>query len=96
MKDWYRAGLGGRYDSDEPMYVSPAESGATYFYYFCVSPSGSPYPAWVGADHIMDVFFTLGNGLHDNTHYQDWSFTQAELELSKKMMKYWANFAKTG
>ena len=66
--------------------------------YHCTNrPSICPYdPPWVGSDHSDEIGLVLGWPFHDVTDQVDVSYDQEEAELSKKVMKYWANFAKTG
>uniref|UniRef100_A0A8C6VDG2 Carboxylesterase type B domain-containing protein n=1 Tax=Naja naja TaxID=35670 RepID=A0A8C6VDG2_NAJNA len=65
-----------------------------YAYLFTHRPSGSVWLEWIGASHgaeIPYVFGTLESILPINqTH------TEVEAKLSRKMMHYWAEFARTG
>ncbi|XP_070591777.1 cholinesterase-like [Erythrolamprus reginae] len=65
-----------------------------YFYLFADRPSWSIWPQWIRASHGSDVpfvFGTLGSVRPVNQTY-----TEAEARLSRKMMNYWADFARTG
>ncbi|XP_015680989.1 cholinesterase [Protobothrops mucrosquamatus] len=65
-----------------------------YAYLFSHCPSGSVWPEWIGASHgaeIPYIFGTLESVLPVNQTY-----TEAEARLSRKMMQYWAEFARTG
>ncbi|XP_060547152.1 cholinesterase-like isoform X2 [Pantherophis guttatus] len=65
-----------------------------YAYLFAHRHSGSVWPEWIGAIHgaeIPFVFGTLQSMLPANQTY-----TEAEARLSRKMMYYWAEFARTG
>ncbi|XP_035690992.1 cholinesterase 2-like [Branchiostoma floridae] len=67
-------------------------NGATsYMYRFSHRPSASPYPAWVGAIHGEEVPFVFGLPLDPV-----YGFTQEEKQLARRMMRHWANFARTG
>ena len=69
-----------------------AETGNNvYMYLFSHRSSVSKWPLWSGALHADEIAFLFGQPL--NASY---GYTEAEVKLSKKMMKYWANFAKTG
>jgi len=69
-----------------------AETGNNvYMYYFTQRASNSPWPIWSGALHADEIAFVFGQPLNRSKNYND-----AEIRLSKKMMTYWANFAKTG
>jgi len=69
-----------------------AETGNNvYMYHFAQQATISPWPRWSGAMHADEIAFLFGQPL--NVSY---GYSQAEIELSKQMMAYWANFAKTG
>lgn len=69
-----------------------AETGNNvYMYHFAQQSTISPWPRWSGAMHADEIVFLFGQPL--NVSY---GYSQAEIELSKQMMAYWANFAKTG
>lgn len=55
-------------------------------------------PSWhYGCDHGQDIIFTLGYVLlNDVLDDDDAEFTADEMDFSKMLMKYWANFVKTG
>ncbi|NP_001267763.1 acetylcholinesterase-like isoform X1 [Aplysia californica] len=67
------------------------EGAPVYYYWFNQRWSANPWPEWMGTLHADEIWFTFGHPLN-RTH----SFTEAERELSKKIMKYFTNFAKTG
>ncbi|XP_063147408.1 cholinesterase-like [Candoia aspera] len=63
-----------------------------YAYLFTHRPSGSVWPEWIGAIHASEIAFifgTLESALVVNQ-------TEAETRLSRQMMHYWAEFARTG
>lgn len=62
-----------------------------YYYWFSQRWSASPWPAWMGVLHADEIWFTFGHPLNSS-----YSFTKEERELSRRMMRYWTNFAKTG
>lgn len=69
-----------------------AETGNNvYMYYFTQVSTASAWPKWSGALHGDEIHFIFGQPLNKTYKYSD-----AEVKLSKKMMTYWANFAKTG
>jgi acetylcholinesterase len=69
-----------------------AETGNNvYMYHFAQQSTISPWPRWSGAMHADEIVFLFGQPL--NVSY---GYSQAEIELSKQMMAYWANFARTG
>ncbi|XP_067319457.1 cholinesterase-like isoform X3 [Anolis sagrei] len=65
-----------------------------YVYLYKHYTSGSVWPEWAGAPHGADLIYLFGNfkaALEANkTH------TEAEAELSRRIMRYWAEFARTG
>ncbi|KAB1273075.1 Cocaine esterase [Camelus dromedarius] len=65
-----------------------------YFYEFQHQPSFSKdiKPSYVKADHGDEVLFVFGNPFRGRYV----KMTEEELLLSRKMMKYWANFARNG
>lgn len=69
-----------------------AETGNNvYMYHFMEVASVSPWPKWSGAMHADEIAFLFGQPLNHS-----FSYTEKEVNLSKQMMSYWANFAKTG
>jgi len=69
-----------------------AETGNNvYFYYFNERASNNPWPTWTGVLHGDEIAFIFGDPLNKSRNYD-----KAEIALSKRMMSYWANFAKTG
>nr|WBW70144.1 venom protein [Lampona murina] len=69
-----------------------AEAGNNvYVYYFTQRSSINPWPKWMGVMHGDEVNFVFGEPLNPAFGY-----TKAEGELSRRMMHYWANFARTG
>ncbi|XP_053138547.1 general transcription factor 3C polypeptide 5 isoform X3 [Hemicordylus capensis] len=68
-----------------------AKSGKTYSYVFS-QPSRMPvYPSWVGADHADDLQYVFGKPFATPLGYKAKHRT-----VSKAMIAYWTNFARTG
>ncbi|XP_064379864.1 bile salt-activated lipase-like [Dromaius novaehollandiae] len=68
-----------------------ARSGKTYSYVFS-QPSRMPiYPSWVGADHADDLQYVFGKPFSTPLGYLPKHRT-----VSKAMIAYWTNFARTG
>ncbi|XP_072014789.1 cholinesterase-like [Amphiura filiformis] len=67
------------------------EGNQVYYYRFEERPSNSPYPEWTGVNHGDDVAYTFGIPLDPSFGY-----SSREGELSRKLMNFWANFARTG
>lgn len=51
----------------------------------------NPWPRWTGVMHADEISYIFGEPLDPSKGY-----TTEEVNLSKRMMRYWANFAKTG
>lgn len=64
---------------------------SVYMYYFTQRYSSNPWPMWMGVLHGDEIFFSFGEALK----FKD-NFTEDERQLSRKMILYWGNFAKTG
>ncbi|XP_040185273.1 carboxylesterase 5A-like isoform X1 [Rana temporaria] len=69
-----------------------------YFYEFHRRPSlfKDIKPDYVKADHADEVFFVIGGPFLDDYILFSGETEEDEKILSKNMMKYWANFARTG
>uniref|UniRef100_A0A8C0LL30 Carboxylic ester hydrolase n=1 Tax=Canis lupus dingo TaxID=286419 RepID=A0A8C0LL30_CANLU len=68
-----------------------AKSAKTYTYLFS-HPSRMPiYPKWVGADHADDIQYVFGKPFATPLGYRPQDRT-----VSKAMIAYWTNFARTG
>ncbi|KAK0172171.1 hypothetical protein PV328_005520 [Microctonus aethiopoides] len=69
-----------------------AETGnSVYMYYYKHRSVNNPWPRWTGVMHADEISYIFGEPLDPSKHY-----TKEEIQLSKRMMRYWANFAKTG
>ncbi|KAL5005368.1 hypothetical protein ScPMuIL_018824 [Solemya velum] len=62
-----------------------------YYYYFEHRSSIHVWPQWTGVMHADEINFVFGEPLMPGSRY-----TQHEKKLSKQIMGYWTNFAKTG
>lgn len=69
-----------------------AETGNNvYMYYYKHRTVANPWPSWTGVMHADEINYVFGEPL--NPHK---SYTAQEVDLSRRIMRYWANFAKTG
>ncbi|XP_044730574.1 acetylcholinesterase-like [Chrysoperla carnea] len=69
-----------------------AETGNfVYMYYFKHRSISNPWPSWTGVMHGDEINYVFGEPLNPAKNY-----APEEIELSRRMMRYWANFAKTG
>lgn len=66
--------------------------GSTYYYYFTHRATQQTWPEWMGVLHGYEINFIFGEPL--NT--VDYKYNEEEQELSRRFMRYWANFARTG
>ncbi|XP_042329877.1 acetylcholinesterase [Sceloporus undulatus] len=62
-----------------------------YAYLFDHRASNLIWPLWMGVPHGYEIEFIFGLPLNNSLNY-----TTEEKELSRRMMRYWANFARTG
>ncbi|XP_063000666.1 bile salt-activated lipase [Elgaria multicarinata webbii] len=73
------------------LHYQNAKSAKTYSYLFS-EPSRMPvYPSWVGADHADDLQYVFGKPFFTPLGYKAKHRT-----VSKAMIAYWTNFARTG
>ncbi|XP_030636561.1 acetylcholinesterase isoform X2 [Chanos chanos] len=70
-----------------PLYIS----GGVYLYLFDHRASNLAWPEWMGVIHGYEIEFAFGLPLEKRLNY-----TAEEEKLSRRMMRYWANFARTG
>uniref|UniRef100_H2YX76 Carboxylesterase type B domain-containing protein n=1 Tax=Ciona savignyi TaxID=51511 RepID=H2YX76_CIOSA len=77
-----------------------------YFYYMTHQPllnhdsrfgiETAKKPDYIGADHADDIYFTFGLPFLPQNLKNGFRFSYGEEEMSKKMMTYFTNFAKSG
>ncbi|XP_071780192.1 acetylcholinesterase isoform X3 [Centroberyx gerrardi] len=67
------------------------DEGGVYLYLFDHRASNLAWPEWMGVIHGYEIEFVFGLPLEKRLNY-----TADEEKLSRRMMKYWANFARTG
>ncbi|XP_019632301.1 PREDICTED: cholinesterase 2-like [Branchiostoma belcheri] len=65
--------------------------GKVYMYQFNHVVSTLPPPPWTGAQHTSEIAMVFGLPLDSSQNY-----TPDEDRLSRTMMRFWTNFAKTG
>ncbi|KAK7910311.1 hypothetical protein WMY93_014995 [Mugilogobius chulae] len=70
---------------------SGGNSGGIYLYLFDHRASNLAWPEWMGVIHGYEIEFVFGLPLEKRLNY-----TLEEEKLSRRMMRYWANFARTG
>ncbi|CAG0913163.1 unnamed protein product [Notodromas monacha] len=62
-----------------------------YYYYFTWRTAAHPWGSWMGVLHGDEIDYVFGHPLNKSK-----VFTREEKELSKRVMKHYANFARTG
>ncbi|KAL8176964.1 UNVERIFIED_CONTAM: hypothetical protein K2H54_040465 [Gekko kuhli] len=62
-----------------------------YAYLFDHRASNLIWPLWMGVPHGYEIEFVFGLPLNNSLNY-----TEEEKALSRRIMRYWANFARTG
>ncbi|XP_040903059.1 acetylcholinesterase-like [Toxotes jaculatrix] len=65
--------------------------GKTFLYLFEHRSSINSWPQWMGVMHGYEIEFVFGMPLNASLGY-----TKNEVNMTKKIMKHWANFARTG
>lgn len=84
----------------DQLFVSPvlefmhrySQRGAkSFLYWFDHRSSVNPWPEWMGVMHGYEIEFIFGMPLNASLGY-----TKNEVNMTKKFMKHWANFARTG
>ncbi|CAJ1065721.1 LOW QUALITY PROTEIN: acetylcholinesterase-like [Xyrichtys novacula] len=65
--------------------------GKSFLYSFEHRSSVNPWPAWLGIMHGYEIEFVFGMPLNATLGY-----TKNEVNMTRKFMKHWANFARTG
>ncbi|NP_001383926.1 acetylcholinesterase precursor [Gallus gallus] len=68
-----------------------SEGGKVYAYLFDHRSSTLLWPSWMGVPHGYEIEFVFGLPLEPRNNY-----TREEVELSRRIMRYWGNFARTG
>nr|UEK51388.1 acetylcholine esterase-like protein [Parasacculina yatsui] len=68
-----------------------SKSNEVFMYQFGQRAASSPWPRWMGTIHGDEIAYVFGIPLNSRQ-----GFSSEDAVLSKKMMRYWANFAKTG
>ncbi|XP_064112237.1 acetylcholinesterase-like isoform X1 [Macrobrachium nipponense] len=78
-------------NANELAYYYALAGNNVYYYYYQHRSSQHLWPKWMGVLHGDEIAFVFGNPLNPEKQY-----TLEEQDLSRRMMTYWANFAKTG
>lgn len=62
-----------------------------YMYLYSHRSRSNPWPRWTGVMHGDEINYIFGEALNPNLDY-----TEEEKVFSRRMMRYWTNFAKYG
>lgn len=62
-----------------------------FMYHFDQRAGNHPWAEWMGVMHGDEIMFVFGQPLHEELGYSD-----GDRAVSKKMMRLWASFARTG
>lgn len=81
---------------NSPIITIPApryteHGGKARLFLFDHHSSTNPWPAWMGVMHGYEIEFVFGMPLNRTLGY-----LEEEVVMSRRMMKYWANMARTG
>ncbi|VEL22525.1 unnamed protein product [Protopolystoma xenopodis] len=67
-----------------------------FLYEFRQATAAWPFPRWTGVMHGYEIEYVFGMPFSERFQAQFYPFTAIERQLSRKMMRFWANFARTG
>ncbi len=71
-----------------------------YVYRFCWNDEPKPFDFLIGSGHAMEIPFVFANFQQDENSVLRFAWSKenekGRVALSKKMMSFWANFARTG
>ncbi|XP_067851847.1 pyrethroid hydrolase Ces2a-like [Heptranchias perlo] len=65
----------------------------TFLYIYSYPPSFSQNRPWIGASHLDDLLYLLGDPVGKNPTHQ---YNEEDKQLSFSLMTYWTNFAHSG
>ncbi|KAL7065298.1 hypothetical protein AAHC03_05065 [Spirometra sp. Aus1] len=76
--------------------IAQLPRGKVQFYNFLHKTKDNGFPDWTGAMHGYEIEYVFGMPFSDDFRKKFYNFTNEEMQLSRRIMRYWANFAKTG
>ncbi|KAH9283129.1 Acetylcholinesterase [Echinococcus granulosus] len=76
--------------------LSKIGGSSVQFYNFIHRTSGCTFPEWTGVMHGYEIEYVFGMPFSQTFTSKYYNFTNQEAELSLRVMRYWANFAKNG
>ncbi|VDK86807.1 unnamed protein product [Dibothriocephalus latus] len=76
--------------------IAQLPQGRVQFYHFVHKTKDNGFPDWTGAMHGYEIEYVFGMPFSNDFRENFYNFTDEERQLSRKIMRYWANFARTG
>lgn len=76
--------------------LSNIEGSKIQYYNFMHKTVGSQFPSWTGTMHGYEIEYVFGMPFSNEFKSKHYNFTEEEAALSRRIMRYWANFARTG
>ncbi|KAL7057645.1 hypothetical protein AAHC03_016743 [Spirometra sp. Aus1] len=76
--------------------VAELPNAIVYVYNFVHKTRNNGFPDWTGAMHGYEIDYVFGMPFSDTFKRNFYNYTAEETRLSETVMKYWANFARTG
>lgn len=67
------------------------ENLSVYMYLYNHRSKTNPWPKWTGVMHADEINYVFGEALNPTLDY-----TSEERQFSKRIMRYWSNFARYG
>lgn len=67
------------------------ENLSVYMYLYSHRSRSQPWPKWTGVMHADEINYVFGEALNPALDY-----TPEERQFSKRIMRYWSNFARYG
>ena len=66
-----------------------------FLYHFDYRISSNPWPEWLGVMHGYEIELAFGMPLYTQSQFTA-PYNEKDKEVSRRMVKYWTNFAKYG
>lgn len=76
--------------------LSKIEGSRVQFYSFMHRTMRNTFPEWTGVMHGYEIEYVFGMPFSQIFTSEYYNFTEQEAELSRRVMRYWANFARSG
>lgn len=76
--------------------LSNIQDSKVQYFNFMHKTVGSQFPNWTGVMHGYEIEYVFGMPFSEEFKKNYYNFTEDEAKLSRRVMRYWANFARTG